>query len=385
MLFLNARITILSSIKHQASSIKHQASSIKHHLIFLCGCVFSMAISAQDIIKVYNWGDYIEQTVLEEFEKESGIKIDYHTFGSEREIRSLIDNNTLIDVAVVPHFSLPHLMKEQRLNKLNSALLPNQKNLDAFILSRVNLLGANGYALPYLWGAVALGFNRPLTQKVLGSDFKEDWSLLFDSAKSSQLNRCGMAMADAPYEIYAALLDFNGSVDSLDRVPVSRLRRFANKSLLPIRGNLRYLDSEHYYNGLGEGDLCLAVGWSSCILHAMQRNPNVQVVLPKNSALPIILETLVIPRTSKNPVSAHRFIDFLLRLEVSARNVEKTLSGSPLENIKPFLKPALQNTPFLYVDEKFKSRMQLLAPPGKVQQVEMDNLWEDFLKSRGAS
>jgi len=371
-------------IKHQASSIKHQASSIKHHLIFLCGCVFSMAVSAQDIIKVYNWGDYIEQAVLEEFEKESGIKIDYNTFGSEREIRNLIDNDTPIDVAVVPHFSLPHLIKEQRLNRLNLALLSNQKNIDAFVLSRMNLLNANGYALPYLWGAVAFGFNRPLAKKILGADFREDWSLLFDPAKNSQLSRCGVAMADAPDEIYTVLLDFNGSVDSLDRVPLSRLRRFVNKSLLPVRSNLRYIDSERYYYGLGSGDLCLVAGWSSGILHAMQSNSDVQAVFPQGSALTIIMEVLVIPRASQNPATAHRFIDFLLRFDVSARNVEKTLSGSPLKNIKPFLKPALQDTPFLYVDEKAKSRIQLLAPAGKAQQEEMDKLWKDFLNGRGA-
>ncbi|KXU39263.1 hypothetical protein AXE65_09305 [Ventosimonas gracilis] len=367
---------------YQASSIKHQASSIKHCLIFLCGCVFSVAVSAQSIIKVYNWDDYIDQTVLEDFEKETGIKIDYHTFGSEREIRQLIDSNTLMDVAVVPHFSLPHLMEEQRLNKLNPALLSNQENLDAFILSRMSLLGANGYAMPYLWGSVAFGFNRPLTQKILGADFKEDWSLLFDPSKNAQLNSCGMAMADAPYEIYAALLDFKGSSDSLDRVPLARFRRFFNKSLLPIRSNLRYIDSARYFDGLGKGDLCLVAGWSSGILHAMQRNQDVQAVFPEDSTLTIIMEALVIPRTSQNPAAAHQLIDFLLRFDVSARNVEKTLSGSPLKNIGSFLKPELQNAPFLYIDEKIKSHVQLLESPGQAQKEEMDKLWEGFLNAR---
>jgi len=340
-----------------------------------------LTVKAQEVVNVYNWYDYIDLSILPDFEKASGVKVNYQTFSSGQEILQLIEQNKPIDVAVVPHFFLAKLVHKQQLQPLQLSALPERENLDAFIASRVKLTGAGDYAVPYLWYTAALGFNRSSLAKILGDDFKADWSLLFDAAQNAKLNRCGIAVADAPVELYATLLSHSGYPALLEKTPLNRLRRLTKKTLLPLKNNLRYIDSDRYLYDLGKGDLCLAMGWSGGISRAAQMNPDVQMVLPENHALTMAFDALVIPQTAQNSAVAHQFINFLLTPEISARNVDKTLYGSPLKdkNIKPFLKAELKNDSLLQLTPKNKNRMHLLSIPGIEQQAVMDTLWNDFV------
>jgi len=337
---------------------------------------------AQEVIHVYNWYNYIDLTVLKDFEQETGIKVDYQTFDSGREILGLIDEqNKPIDVAIVPHFSLRELMEKQQLQRLNMMQLPRKSQLEPFISSRVGLTGATGYALPYLWYSPALGFNQKLLTKILGQDFDEDWSLLFNPEKVAKIKSCGIAIADAPVELYATLLNFRGYPALLEQTPINRLRRVTRNNLSPIKNDVRYIDSDRYLHDLGKGELCLAMGWSGGIARAARMNPDVQIVLPKNDdALVIAFDAMVLPRASKNPQAAHQFIDFLLRQDISARNVMETLYGSPLKDIRQHLSPSLRYNPLLQVTEQGRKHMQLLSSPGNKQQAVMDELWSEFIQ-----
>jgi len=348
-------------------------------LTLIFGILFSLTIKAQSVVNVYNWYDYIDLSILQDFEKESGVTVNYQTYSSGQEILRLIEQNKPIDIAVVPHFSLEKLVQARQLQALQLPALPARENLDAFIASRVKLTGAGDYAVPYLWYTAALGFNRSSLAKILGDDFKADWSLLFDVAQNAKIKNCGIAVADAPVELYATLLSYSGYPALLEKTPLNRLRRLSRKTLLPLKNNLRYIDSDRYLYDLGTGDLCLAMGWSGGISRAAQMNPDVQMVLPANHALTMAFDALVIPKTAKNSVAAHQFINFLLKPEISARNVNKTLYGSPLKNVKPFIKPELQNNPLLQLTTQNKNRMHLLSTPGIEQQAVMDTLWNNFV------
>jgi len=368
-----------AAIRNPQSAIRNPQSAIRNpqwrYLTLILGLLFALTVKAQEVVNVYNWYDYIDLSILPDFEKASGVRVNYQTFSSAREILQLIEQNKPIDVAVVPHFMLKKLVDKQQLRPLQLSV---RENLDGFIASRVKLSGADDYAVPYLWYTVALGFNRSSLAKLLGNDFKADWSLLFDAAQNTKISGCGIAVADAPVELYATLLSHSGYPALLEKTPLNRLRRLTKRTLLPLKNNLRYIDSDRYLYDLGKGNLCLAMGWSGGISRAAQMNPDVQMVLPENHALTMAFDALVVPQTVQNSAAARQFIDFLLKPEISARNVNKTLYGSPLKNknIKPFLKSELKNDPLL----QFKNRMHLLSAPGIEQQAVMDTLWNDFVK-----
>jgi|GEM_PF-289807 len=368
----------------QASSLKPQASSLIGLMLLLWGCLFSLTTPAQDVLRVYNFHEYIDMSVLEDFKNETGMQVDYYTFGSANDVRGLIEQKTPIDVAVISHFLLPRLMEEKLLEKLNPVLLPNIANFDPFMLSRVNLAGAKNHALPYLWYTTLLGVNQGKIKKALAGSYKENWELLFDLSKNSRAKECGIAMTDAPVELYTALLNYAGSQGSLaENIPLNRIKRLSKDILFPIRNNLLYIDSNRYAHDLSAGKLCLVLGWSGAVFQAAKENSDIKIISSEKDALIMAFDALIIPKNSKNVEGAHRFINFLSRPDISARNVNKILYGSPLKSIRPLLETTLQNNTLLYVDEKNKSRMQLLESPGKAQQAVIDELWDDFVNNRG--
>ena len=156
---------------------------------------------AEDLIRVYNWNDYIAPEVLEEFQKETGIKVEYHTFSSAEELNKALAGGEPIDVAVPSHNDLPRLIKAGRLQPLDFSRLPNRQHLDKQLLSKLAAMDPNNqHAVPYLWGAVGLAVNTPQAEKAFGGPLPHSWSLLFDADQSARLGQCGSVFGGAPLE-----------------------------------------------------------------------------------------------------------------------------------------------------------------------------------------
>jgi len=160
-----------------------------------------MLASAEEVIRVYNWNDYIAPQVLKDFEAETGIRVDYHTYSTTEELAAVLATGEAIDVAVPSHDALPAMIKSGTLQPLDFSLLPNRKHLDKQLLSTLVALDpANRHAVPYLWGAVGLAINTPQAEAAFGGPLPNSWSLLFDAEQSARLASCGISVLDAPDE-----------------------------------------------------------------------------------------------------------------------------------------------------------------------------------------
>jgi putrescine transport system substrate-binding protein len=197
---------------------------------------------AEDSLRVYNWNDYIAPQVLERFEAESGIRVEYHTFSSAEDMHAALAGSEAIDIIVPSHNDLPRLIKDGLLQPLDFNLLPNRVHLDKQLLSKLAAVDpGNRHAVPYLWGAVGLAINTPQAEAAFGGPLPDSWSLLFDPAQSARLASCGISVLDAPDETLALLLNYQGR--SLTRSAASRIER-ASSVLERLRPNQRYVDSE---------------------------------------------------------------------------------------------------------------------------------------------
>lgn len=197
---------------------------------------------AEDLIRVYNWNDYIAPEVLEEFQKETGIKVEYHTFSNADELDKALASGEPIDIAVPSHNDLPRLIKDGSLQPLDFSRLPNRQHLDKQLLSKLAAMDPkNRHAVPYLWGAVGLAVNTPQAEQAFGGPLPHSWSLLFDAEQSARLGQCGISLLDAPDETLAVLLNYQGR--NLARSAPSRLKRSA-ETLNGLRPHIRYVDSE---------------------------------------------------------------------------------------------------------------------------------------------
>ncbi|MDD2160171.1 polyamine ABC transporter substrate-binding protein [Pseudomonas sp. MIL19] len=331
--------------------------------------------SAEEVIRVYNWNDYIAPQVLKDFEAETGIRVEYHTFSTASELDTILASGEAIDIAMPSHDALPAMIKNGALQPLDFKRLPNRKHLDKQLLSTLVALDpANRHAVPYLWGAVGLAINTPLAEAAFGGPLPDSWSLLFDAEQSARLAPCGISLLDAPDETLTVLLSYQGR--SLARSSPSRIKR-SSQVLDGLRPNLRYIDSERYIDDLNQGKLCVAMAWVGDALAAADAGQPVRFLVPDEGSV-LFIDSLVIPSSAKRPDLAHRFIDYLMQPKVAALITAETLYPSGNADSQAFLDEALRNQPGLYPDRETKRRLHALETLPEKHSATLEAVWTRF-------
>lgn len=347
-----------------------------HRLYALLFLVISpLAANAEDIIRVYNWNDYIAPQVIKDFEVETGIKVEYHTFSTAEELSNVMASGESIDVAVPSNDTIPELIKTKAILPLDMSRLPNRTHLDKQLLSKLAAVDPdNRYAVPYLWGAVGLAINTTQAEAAYGGPLPDSWSVLFDPQSSARLSTCGISVLDAGDETLSLLLNYQGR--DFSRSAPSQIRRAGNV-LSNIRPNLRYVDSERYIDDLKDGKLCVAMAWVGDALAAKQAGQPINFVVPAEGSV-LFIDNLVIPSTARRADLAHRFIDYLMRPKVAAQITTETLYPNANSDSKEFLNDALKAMPDLYPNRATKRRLYTLKTLSDEQKAVRDEVWQRF-------
>jgi len=170
--------------------------------------------AAQDkVVNVYNWSDYIDESILKDFEAETGIKVNYDVFDSNEILETkLLAGSTGYDVVVPTASFLARQIQAGVFSELDKSELPNIKNMWPVIAERTAIYDPdNAYSINYMWGTTGLGYNVDKVKERLGEDAPVDsWALVFDPANAEKLQDCGIHMLDAPEEIIPAALNYIG-------------------------------------------------------------------------------------------------------------------------------------------------------------------------------
>ncbi|WP_339489818.1 polyamine ABC transporter substrate-binding protein [Pseudomonas sp. EL_65y_Pfl2_R95] len=332
--------------------------------------------NAEEMIRVYNWNDYIAPQVLKDFEAETGIKVEYHTFSTADELKKAMASGEAIDVAVPSNDTLPELIKAKAILPLDKSRLPNRIHLDKQLLSKLAAVDPdNNYAVPYLWGAVGLAINTPKAEAAYGGPLPDSWSVLFDPQNAARLSGCGISVLDASDETLSLVLNYQGR--DFSRSAPSRIRR-AGEVLKSIRPTLRYIDSERYIEDLNSGKLCMAMAWVGDALAAKQAGQPINFMVPAEGSV-LFIDNLVIPSTARRADLAYRFIDYLMQPKVAAQITTETLYPNANSDSKQFLDASLQAMPDLYPSRDTKRRLYTLKSLSEEQKAVRDEVWQQFI------
>src|SRR5436190_23820752 len=276
-------------------------------------------------VNFYNWSDYIDPTVLEDFTKETGIKIKYDTFDSNDILETkLLAGRTGYDLVVPTAYFLERQIKAGVFQKLDKSKLPNLVNAWDEIARRLAAYDpGNQYAVNYMWGTTGLGFNAKKARDVLGTDAKIDsWDVVFKPEMIAKFRDCGVHMLDAADDVFAAALSY------LKLDPNTKEEKDFEKAadlLLKVRPFVRKFHSSEYLNALASGEICLVLGYSGDVKQAQKRaaeaknGVEIGYLIPKEGAQ-LWFDNLAIPRDARHPGEAHALIDFLLRPDIAGRN-----------------------------------------------------------------
>ena len=303
------------------------------------------ALAAEEkILNIYNWPDYIAKDMVANFEKESGIKVNYQTFENNEGLQAkLVAGNTGYDI-VVPGavFAKPQI-EASLLQKLDKTRLGNIANLDTAIMAKLGAVDpGNAYLVPWAWSFTTVGINTAKVAQALGSTPMpaNAWDLVFNPEYTVKLKSCGIAFLDSPTEIIPPALHYLGknayTNDTADH-------KAAGELLAKVRPHIRLFTST-MIDDLAGGKACVALGWAGDINIARARaieNKNgndIQTLLPSTGGL-IFFDNLAIPKDAKHPINAHAFINYFLKPEVSASLTNElgyaTANKMSLVNVKP--------------------------------------------------
>jgi len=175
------------------------------------GFLFANLICAAGSIRVYNWSDVLDPNILADFERASGIKVEYRTYASDAEVNALFDNNTVADVVFPSHYAVKYLIEQQKIQKIDRSQLKNDDKISpVFWLKMQQIDSTNSFAIPYLWFITGLTVNRPLAEEALSTELPVSWELLFNSEYSQKLQQCGISLLNDPINVYTFMLDYQG-------------------------------------------------------------------------------------------------------------------------------------------------------------------------------
>eukprot|EP01031_Cornospumella_fuschlensis_P009599 gene9599-11777_t len=169
------------------------------------------ALAQQKVVNVFNWSDYIDETVLEDFTKETGIKVRYDVFDSNEVLETkLLAGKTGYDVVVPTGSFLQRQIKAGVFQKLDKAKLTNLQYAWPEITKRLSVYDpGNDYAVNYMWGTTGIGYNVAKIKERLGPDAVIDsWKILFDADQLKKLSNCGVHVLDAVEEMFPAALRY---------------------------------------------------------------------------------------------------------------------------------------------------------------------------------
>ena len=304
----------------------------------------SVAGNEEKILNIYNWPDYIAKDMVANFEKETGIKVNYQTFENNEGLQAkLVAGNTGYDI-VVPGavFAKPQI-EAGLLQKLDKTKLTNIVNLDPAIMAKLSTVDpGNAFLVPWAWSFTTVGINKTKVAQALGNTPMpaNAWELVFNPEYTAKLKSCGIAFLDSPTEILPPAMHYLGknaySNDVADH-------KAAGEMLARVRPHIRLFTST-MIDDLAAGKACVALGWAGDFNIARARaienkNSNdIQTLLPSTGGL-IFFDNLAIPKDAKRPNNAHAFINYFLKPEVSASLTNElgyaTANKTSLASVKP--------------------------------------------------
>ena len=277
-------------------------------LASLTACGGGQSTDGQEkvVLNVYNWGDYIDPEILDEFTKETGIQVNYEEYATNEEMLAKIQAGTdAYDVIFPSEYMVAYMREHNLLQELNYENIPNQSHLD----DRFKNLSydPNGkYSVPYLWGSLGILYNKTKVTEPVDS-----WNILWNEKYKGDI-----VMLDSSRDTIAvALLKLGYSINTQNEEELQKAKEELIKQKLLVRS----YEVDNYKNSMASGELAMVVTWAGDAMNLMAENEDLEYALPKEGTN-LWFDAIAIPVTSKHKTEAEQFINFMLKPEIAAKN-----------------------------------------------------------------
>jgi putrescine transport system substrate-binding protein len=319
--------------------------------------------SRQNILNVYAWADYFPQSVIQKFQTETGIHVNYAVFDSPDAAETALSvgssNYDIVTMNAVPHLvrEIPHGFWR----RLDLSQIPNARNADPQILHLMQQVDpGNAHAVPWMWGTTGVIYNVDKAKALMGAIPANTLDMVFKKEILEKFARCGVSILDSWQDIMPMVARYLGQ-PQLSAEP-AQLDAVVKK-LQEIRPFLRRIATAGYYEQLADGELCLAIGYSgdAMIARRMAKEGNTKVQVDyafPSGAVPLYVDSMVIPADSPNYTGALKFINFMMRPEISAEVTRFIGFASGNGAAIPYLDPSMRGNGIVYPPAEVRARFE---------------------------
>ena len=323
-------------------------------------------------LSFYNWTDYMAPELLEQFEEEYGVKVEYTLYDSNEQMLAQVDaGGAIYDLVVPSDYMLDTMIQEDLVMPLNFDAIPNAKNIAAEWQSPP-FDPENKYHVAYQWGTTGIGISYEALE-AMGNP-EPTWGFLFDPELSSQIPG-GISMLDDSNEAFSAALKYLGySIDEVMTSGDEDAIREAGELLKQTTPNLVKFDSVTFGDDLVNGEVGAAHGWSGgfalSFLEADAYDRDVYVI-PKEGGVRWV-DTMAIPANAAHPCTAHTMINFLTDAENGGALTNYIYYASPNEASTPFILPEILEDPGIYPTPDIMAKLEFVPQAGELQLLMQD-------------
>ena len=319
-----------------------------------CGAGPNVGAEDQNVVNVYNWADYVGPGVLEQFEAETGIKINYDIYDSSEVVDvKLLAGGSGYDVVVHSNQFSSRLAPIGVYEKLDFSRIENIRHLDQEMLRRVDYPAVRDYQVPYHWGSTGYAWNADLVRERLPDHPMDSSDVLFDPEVVSKLADCGVSLLDGPTDLFPMALAYLGyDPNSVDDAALA----LAEEQIKSVRPYIRYFSNQKMMSDLPNKEVCVAMSWSGDYAAAAARADEAGIEIDLRYTAPregsgLWVDGLYIPVDAPHKDNAYVFINFLMRPDIAARNASYSNYANVNKSSWELMDSAVLENPAVFPNE----------------------------------
>lgn len=287
-------------------------------LLLACLALLPVCSLADGTLNVFNYGEYIDEQVLYNFEKEFGVKINYSLNSNPEEMYTKLQTGVSFDVVVTSDYMIDRLIKEERILPLDKSVVTNLDQLDES-MKGLYFDPDNTYSAPYLWQNVVLCYD---TTKINPEDVEEKgWDILLDPALDGHA-----FIYESPRDVFMMAfkaLGYSANTDNPDELQA------AYEWLVKMKQTIHpSFVTDEMIDGMAQGEKWIAMMYSGDAAFASMENEKLAVWAPEQGTN-IAIDCMFIPSNAANPELANQFINYVLDYDNAMMITVETCYTSP--------------------------------------------------------
>ncbi len=286
-------------------------------VVFAIVLVLSAVASAEEVVKVYNWYDYMDESVLDDFTAETGIKVEYVCFTTNEDMMVQLQVSPgSYDLVFPSDYCVERMIAEDMLEKLDPEMIPNDEEYTLDSLRYPDYDPRHEYSVPFMWGTVGILYNT----KLVDEEDVKSWSVLWNEKYANNI-----LMLKSIRDTMGITLKYLGySMNTRDDGELSEATEMLKKQKPLVKAY--YVDESK--DEMVAGNTAMAVVWSGDALYAMELNEDLAYSVPQEGSN-VWVDAMVIPKGAENKENALKLINFLCRPDIAQRNCEYIWYSSP--------------------------------------------------------